>query len=140
MSAIGSSDRKTILVVEDEDLVRKFLCSFLENAGYEVLVATTGKRAIEAAQAYEGAIHLLVCHWSMRVLDGPSIAAEIETARPGLKVILLSASDPDVPLKSGWTFFLKPFDRLEFLKVVRDLLTDPHDSVGGRWFSSRSVA
>jgi two-component system, cell cycle sensor histidine kinase and response regulator CckA len=123
MGAIGSSDRKTILVVEDDDSVRGFLHAFLRNAGYEVLVAATGQRAIDLAQSHAGAIHLLVCHWFMREIDGPSVATRIEAVRPGLKVILLSASDPGVPVKSGWTFFLKPFDRLELLEKVGALLS-----------------
>ena len=124
MGSVGSSNAKTILLVENDDLVRRFLNAFLDNAGYEVLVAATGKRAIELAQEYAGTIHLLVCCWTMRGLDGQSVVTQIEAARPGLKVILLSESDPEPSLKSEWTFVPKPFDRHEFLAKVRDLLTD----------------
>jgi two-component system, cell cycle sensor histidine kinase and response regulator CckA len=123
VGAIGPSDRKTILVLED-DLVRKYLHKLFRTAGYEVLVAATGERAIELAQAHAGDIHLLVCHWTMRGLDGPSVATYIEAARPGIRVILLSASEPEQPVENGWTFFLKPFDGRRFLEKVNNLLME----------------
>ena len=113
----------TVLIVDDEELVLKFLWQLLQKDGYDVLVARTGERAIELAKLHEGPIHVIVCHWNLRSLDGPTVASQIQAVRPTIKVVLMSASDPGLPVKDGWSLFIKPFDRTSFLGKIRQLVS-----------------
>jgi DNA-binding response OmpR family regulator len=123
METIEISRIPTVLIVDNEEMVLKFLRQLLQKDGYDVLVARSGVRAIELAKLHEGPIHVLVCHWNLRDLDGPSVAGQIQAVRPTMKVVLMSASNPGLPVKDGWSLILKPFDHTEFLGKIRQLVS-----------------
>lgn len=131
METIEISKIPTVLIVDDEEIVLKFLCQLLKNDGYDVLAAESGKRAIELAKLHEGQIHVIVCHWNLRGLDGPSVASQIQAVRPTIKVVLMSASNPGLPVKDGWSLILKPFDRPTFLGKIRQLVSTSASLAGG---------
>jgi PAS domain S-box-containing protein len=116
---------ETILVVEDEELVRAVIREILEDAGYTVLGARHGRQALELAAAHEGPIDLLVTDLVMPELGGRELAAELAKTRPGTGVVFMSGYPDDAVvshgvLEPGSAFIQKPFTHAELARKVRD--------------------
>jgi nitrogen-specific signal transduction histidine kinase/CheY-like chemotaxis protein len=86
----------TILLVEDDEAIRRMIQVFLEQKGYTVLEACDGLSALEAAQAHRGAIDLLMSDVVMPGMSGPQLALELRRHQPDLKLLFMSgfARDP----------------------------------------------
>jgi two-component system cell cycle sensor histidine kinase/response regulator CckA len=113
---------KTILLVENEPLLLKYLRTILERAGFTVLSAITAEEAIRIEQGYMGTIDLLLTGVSMPRLSGPELAEELERRRPGLRVMLMSSdtSARALTLKDRWSFIEKPFLQSSLLDKIRN--------------------
>jgi CheY-like chemotaxis protein len=124
-SARGS---ETLLLVEDEASLRVILRELLESYGYVVVDAANGVEALRLAEAYRGAIHLLVSDVVMPHMTGRELAERLGGRRPETKVLLMSGyagSGPD-PLALGAAAFIeKPFTAEGLLRRVRDVLNTP---------------
>ena len=81
---------ETILVVEDDPAIRMLVEEILSGAGYKVLVAGTGDRAIQLANEHEGVIHLLLTDVVLPNMGGKEIAGRIALVRPEIKVLFMS--------------------------------------------------
>jgi two-component system, cell cycle sensor histidine kinase and response regulator CckA len=81
---------ETVLLAEDEDSLRELISDLLEQNGYHVLVASCGAQALEIAQEYEGAIHLLLSDVVMPGMGGPVLAKNLADVRPETKVLFMS--------------------------------------------------
>lgn len=118
---------ETILLVEDESTVRKFLLSVLQKAGYKVIEANDGKQALEVAENCETVIHLLLTDVMMANMGGRELAAKLAACRPELKVLFMSGYAEDYYPK-GWEardgveFLQKPFSPGIFAQKVRTVL------------------
>ena len=75
--AVPGRGDETVLVVEDEDVVRRFTCRVLEGHGYRVLSASDGAAALEVVSGHRGAIDLLVTDVVMPDMDGPTLAGQL---------------------------------------------------------------
>jgi len=84
----------TILVVDDESVVRTMLRTFLERNGYHVLDADGGEAAKSIAEQHER-IDLLLTDVKMPNISGPELAMYLRRRCPDLKVLYISAYDPD---------------------------------------------
>ena len=122
----------TLLVVEDEDSVRRLWSQVLSGAGYKILEAESGERALDVAHAYEGRIDALISDVVMPGLNGHQIAAILTTERPGLKVLLISGypddADDEAPEDRPdeihrLPILSKPVSSETLLARVRELLT-----------------
>jgi two-component system cell cycle sensor histidine kinase/response regulator CckA len=81
---------ETILVVEDQDEVRR-LCAFaLRIAGYIVLEAVDGVKAIQESEERNAPIHLLIADVRMPRMGGHELAERLNATRPGIKVLFMS--------------------------------------------------
>src|SRR5262249_39783166 len=80
----------TILVVEDEHLVRPVYCRMLEGVGFRVLEAADGDGAIQLSQQHPGPIDLLVTDVMMPRMNGLELANRLQQQRPKLKVLFVS--------------------------------------------------
>jgi PAS domain S-box-containing protein len=120
----------TVLLVEDEPLVRDLLNETLKNAGYAVVAAENGAEALQAAGRLQGNIDLLLTDVIMPEMNGPDLASWLLSARPGMKVLYMSGytddklgpldtADPEVPILQ------KPFGREELLEKVRHVMHHP---------------
>lgn len=114
----------TVLLVEDDSLVRELTVQLLEDAGHTVLQAASGAEALQVA---ERAIDLVVTDVVLGGLNGPDVVATLREERPQLPVLYVSGYAPkDVvttALESGITELLrKPFSRTELLQAVQKLL------------------
>jgi len=94
---------ETILLVEDEDEVRRIVRMGLEKEGYHVLEASDGEQAIQRAEGFSGKIDLLLTDVVMPNMGGAELAARVRQQRPGIRVLFMSGYTDDVVLKWGIT-------------------------------------
>ncbi len=89
---------ETVLLVEDEDVVRALVRQVLQMNGYAVLEARDGQEALELAARHEGPIHLLLTDLVMPRLGGAALAERLSRERPGIRILYVSgyADDPDL--------------------------------------------
>jgi PAS domain S-box-containing protein len=129
--AVGGSE--TVLVVEDENLVRKLVRTILESRGYFVLDAQGGEEAFQVCRSYKGPIHLLVTDVVMPRMKGKEVADRLRSIYPEMKVLYMSGYTADMNdqhgvLETGIQFLQKPFTPLDLANRVRELL-DSHPAV-----------
>jgi PAS domain S-box-containing protein len=118
----------TVLVVEDEQLVRDLVHRTLSRAGYTVLVAEHGEEALGVSRANLGPIDLLVTDVVMPRMNGNELASRLSLERPGIRVLFVSGYANDVldlrgGLEAGTEYLQKPFTPSVLLDRVRELLT-----------------
>ncbi len=119
---------KTILLVEDEEVVRFMLVEVLKEEGHHVLEARHGEEALGKARAYEGHIHLLVTDLTMPQMGGRELAARLTSERLQLKVLFISGyTNTGIVLQGDpglvWDFLQRPFRPEGLLEKVRSLLS-----------------
>jgi CheY-like chemotaxis protein len=81
---------RTILVVDDEELVLKVVSLMLARAGYEVLLAAGGRRALEVCRQRAGPIHLALVDLMMPEMDGVEVMERLGGICPNLRVLFMS--------------------------------------------------
>jgi two-component system, cell cycle sensor histidine kinase and response regulator CckA len=118
---------ETILLVEDEEIVRALVTRLLERAGYRVLVADNPERADAVAAAEPGRIDLLVSDVIMPGRNGFAFADGMRSARPGIRTLFMSGYTQDAIVDRGAmrpdeAFISKPFETAQFLERVREVL------------------
>jgi CheY-like chemotaxis protein len=125
----------TLLVAEDEPRVRAQVVRILRGAGYEVLEAENGARAVEVFRGHEGPIDLLVLDAIMPVCDGWQAFLQIERLKPGIKALFTTGYAANVLpadfMARGARLLSKPFKADELLAKVAELLV-PHASASER--------
>jgi DNA-binding NtrC family response regulator len=116
---------ETLLVVDDEPSVRRFLQQYLERQGYRVLVAEDGERALECLES-EQPLDLLISDVMMPGLKGDELAARAIELRQDLSVLLISGhADLSVSRQTAdYAFLSKPFTTQELGQQVRQLLDE----------------
>ena len=122
------ADAKTILIVDDEDLIRDVTKSILETGGYEVLVASNGKEAISIFAEHSNHIDLVLTDMVMPEMDGISALGVIKKMKSDVKAIAVTAhidnaryidllGDVDAVLR-------KPFDMDMLLNTIQRVLAE----------------
>jgi len=119
---------ETVLVVEDQDDVRKLATGILRKTGYSVLEAANGPDALAVAAGYAGSIDLLITDVLMPNMTGRELAQRLEQARPGLKLLYMSGYSGDLIAREGVeagtvAYLAKPFAAGELAAKVREVLT-----------------
>jgi hypothetical protein len=117
----------TILLVEDDRLVRAGVRHILEKLGYEVLVATGGVEALQICEEFPGGIDLLLTDILMPGMTGGELAREVTARLPGVRRLYMSALPNDVlveqgRIEEGAPSVLKPFSDEEIASAVAALL------------------
>jgi CheY-like chemotaxis protein len=119
---------ETILVVEDEDAVRKFIKRALTAQGYRVLESRNGVEALDQIQRTDQPLDLVLTDLVMPDMGGPELAAQIRLLRPSLPVLYTSGyskgtADSREALGNAEHFLAKPFGPLDLARKVREILT-----------------
>lgn len=129
-SPVEKSDNfETVLVVEDEDIVRELVCEVLEEQGYNVLCARDGVEALSLAEGFDETIHLLVTDVIMPHMNGHELAGKLSTLRPDMKVLYVSGySDNDIGdhgvLDPRYELLQKPFTPQTLARKIRDVIRE----------------
>jgi len=126
-SAVPKREGTTILLVEDDEIMRSLTRQLLREQGYEVVEAGNGKSALEWAEAHPGEFDLLLTDVVMPGMSGPEVAEHLVAARPGLNVVYMSGYTGELMagregLKHG-ILLEKPFTRTALLNALHKTLS-----------------
>jgi CheY-like chemotaxis protein len=129
LSRPAAGQGETLLVVEDEDALRDVAGRILSGAGYKVLAAECGAKALELAAGHEGAIDLLLSDVVMPGMLGKELAERLTGVRPKTRVLYMSGYAQPVlhsqgTLDPGVALLEKPFTADDLLTAVRKRLDD----------------
>jgi DNA-binding NtrC family response regulator len=121
-----SHDTATVLIVDDDDELRRFMSRILERNGYRVVLADSAEAAIQTVDEFIGVFDLLVSDFVMGEMSGRDLALALQAKNPALKVLLVSGTaNRSVigELSEGSAEFLaKPFKPSELVDNVHKLL------------------
>ena len=126
----SSPGHETILLVEDEENLRRLARQSLENQGYNVIDAPDGGAAIQISQAHKGPIHLLLTDVIMPGMNGRELANKVAPTRPEMRVLYMSGYTENHighngTLDEGITLLQKPFTLPALKAKVREMLDTP---------------
>lgn len=131
---------ETILLVEDQDEVRRFVAEALRLYGYAVLEASQPGEALLIAERHERSIHLLLTDIVMPHLTGIELAARLRPVRAGMRVLYMTGHTEQANLGSdlveaGCALIRKPFTAEDLARKIREVLgtqwRSPHAPSGG---------
>ena len=128
----GSTDRRTVLLVEDELPVRRVMRRTLLENGYEVLEAENGIEGLRLAASYPGTIDALVTDVVMPRMGGVELAQSLSSARAGLPVLFVTGHAGDQlnglqPLPANSRILLKPFSEDGLKSELSELFAAPRE-------------
>ena len=118
---------ETVLLVEDDDRVRRLVANLLRRRGYTVLATSRGDEALEVARRHEAPIHLLLSDVVMPGMSGRVVAARVTEIRPDTRVLLMSGYSDDAILRNDvetarLRFIQKPFSPEALAAKIREAL------------------
>jgi CheY-like chemotaxis protein len=122
-SLAPNNDRKTILLATDNPEVLQHIGASLVENNYHVLLGHSGAEALEQEKKYKLQIDLLLSAFDMEGVNGLSLAAQVCTRWPDLKVLLMSEfRGGTLVLNGGWHFLPKPFVSSQLNALILTLL------------------
>jgi PAS domain S-box-containing protein len=124
---VPSSGKETILLAEDDQVLRKVSKIFLENSGYKVLEAVNGEDALSVFSENSAGIKLIVTDMIMPKMHGNEVYEKVRMIKPDIKCLFMSGYSNDIiqkrgVLEEGSHFISKPFSPSDLLKKVRAAL------------------
>ena len=132
----GSTDafhgQETVLLVEDEEMVRNLTREILVMNGYQVLTASNGEEACKVCESYTDKIHLMITDVVMPQMSGRELCERVSKQRPEMAILYMSGYTDDAivrhgVLDDGMPFLQKPFTPDSFARKVRELLEQPYE-------------
>jgi two-component system cell cycle sensor histidine kinase/response regulator CckA len=118
---------ETVLLAEDEEMLRRLLADVLRDHGYRILEARNGHEAVRIAGEHPGPIHLLITDAVMPGMGGHELAERLTGLRPEMAVLLMSGYTEDALVRRAVStraaeFLQKPFSPLALTERVRTIL------------------
>lgn len=115
---------ETVLVIDDDEMVRDVTHETLMRLGYQTLMAVNGKEAVEIARAHQGEIHLALLDLAMPIMGGAEAFPLLKEARPDMKVIICTGFEHGTASRAlvdagVSAFLLKPFGPSTLAKEIR---------------------
>ena len=129
---------ETIVVVDDQPVALKFCSSALRVAGYQVLTASSGKKALSFFQQNSTPVALALIDIVMPEMSGIELIKAAERLNPPKRVILMSGYAPDEvkrlvgPEAADYRCIWKPFEAETLLRLVRNVLDAPPQPTKGQ--------
>jgi PAS domain S-box-containing protein len=119
----------TVLLVEDDEMVREMTTAMLETIGYKVVVAQSPQDALSLCAGQDTPIDLLLTDVVMPGMNGPELRDMIQAIRPGIKVLFMSGYTSNVivyhgVLEEGVHFIQKPFNMNDLARKVHHAIED----------------
>ncbi len=121
---------ETILLVEDEEMLRDLARRILQMHGYEVLEARNGAEALKLAKQYHASIDLLLTDMVMPQLSGWELASRLKRLRPNIHILYMSgythnSKEMEEALQLSQEFIQKPFTLKNLTAKIRQVLENP---------------
>jgi PAS domain S-box-containing protein len=118
---------ETILLVEDEAVVRDLVRQILQGAGYTVVEAATGEEALQIGDRHTGPLHAVLADVVLPGMSGPELAKQLAQLRPHVPVLYMSGYAQDTIVRHGGVeepspYLQKPFTPDALLHLVRETL------------------
>jgi two-component system, cell cycle sensor histidine kinase and response regulator CckA len=127
--AVLPEGNETVLLVEDEEVVRAVAREILQGRGYTVLEAADADEGLEAAAGHDGPIHLLLSDVGLPGISGPELARRLAAQRPGLRLLFMTGyTDERLGEEAvfvGGLLLRKPFTQATLARRVREVLDGP---------------
>lgn len=120
---------ETILVVEDDEVIRDLIFNVLTNEGYKVMVAANGKEAVSLLEQHNEKLHLLLTDVIMPGMNGRELYTKMAEKYPDIKVIYMSGYPENIIVNHGIlrekvVLIQKPFKIKDLLSKIREILDD----------------
>jgi two-component system, cell cycle sensor histidine kinase and response regulator CckA len=124
----------TVLIVDDEPAVLRFMAVSLQTAGYEVLLADGGDEALAFCEARAYSIDLMISDVAMPKMNGSALAECMNRRHPDVPIVFVSGYPESRGMvgaltahgfRNGYTYLQKPFAAEKLLAVVRTVLATP---------------
>jgi hypothetical protein len=123
------SDRKTVLLVDDDKTTLHVLRKMLQQQGYTVLFASDGETALKLFRLHDHPIHLLLTDVVMPHLSGMQLAERVRVLRPALPILFISGlmqeSAVQEWVRGGARFLRKPVAQAQLMEKVQELTATP---------------
>ena len=121
-------DKETVFLIDDDEIVVHVSETILKNSGYDVVIAKSGKEAIEVYKDNHSRIDMAILDMILPDMGGGDTYDRLKEINPGIKVLLASGYDIDYQgrdiMERGCDGFIqKPFNMNELLEKVRGILT-----------------
>ena len=120
--SMAQTGTETILLVEDEEGVRRVLETMLKRSGYRVLSSNSARDAMSVAQEHMGPIDLLITDMLMPGASGATVAEQLCARRPEMRVLFVSAQGEQISNGASRAFLQKPFSTAELAVKIREVL------------------
>jgi len=125
-----TEDQETVLLVEDESMIRGLLQEVLRKSGFTVLTANSGDEAIRICDRYSGTIHLMLTDVVMPRMSGCELVGRLAPSRPEMKILYMSGYAKDatvhhVTMASNAEMIEKPFSASYLVSRVQAVLRRP---------------
>src|SRR3954451_5050281 len=124
---MSATDKRTILVVDDEAEIRKLVGAMVSQAGFTILTADSGEHALTLYKNNKGPIDLLITDVIAPGMSGPMLADKLTELQPDLRVLYISGYDnthvvQKYVVEKGHALLSKPFTVEEIKSKVNELL------------------
>ena len=122
--------KQSVLLVEDEDIVRFIGAEILKKLGYKLLEAANGREALEIFKSHAGRIDLMLTDLMMPGMTGRELAEKVRVMSPDTRILFTSACTDDVIdgqeiADQGLNFIAKPFSLESLAAKIRSVLSRP---------------
>jgi len=123
MSTPAPVTNATVLVVEDDDIVRMLIVDVLEELDYRVLEADGCEQALDHLRNLDQPIDLMMTDVGLPVMDGRELARQARTVRPGLPVLFASGYAESIDVPESMAVIGKPFSIDQLRDKVKSILS-----------------